>query len=421
MKIFLLIYLLIHSQVFAQREKVDPISFGSVSLAEDRMPLKLDAFLIKNSGRVFLKAKLLDHSLQWVRLDQVLLVPRALLSISFSAEANQNYSFSYGNEKVIPLYDEASGSYRTTMFISLFESIPLKLFLDSEEVSTLRVLPTSRASEASELIDYSCAPYEVMISGVEDDLVSVGCKIQRTGRFGEEKPYLEVLFTSASYRLKDDSAPPYIVVFNESGKASARLINHDGKEETLTIKAKVPKHLPRLRLAMGFGPYTLYTKNDGQRKNQIAPTVMLYGNLALNQSSSFRFFDSYSKNVSTFHNWGTYFAWDLARFCDERCQLTSLIGAQGVDFRFNSNDRTDSDIIYPQGFEFVYMHPFGKLNYKLSYGMFTSLGADYDYQNLWLRYGKSWFWELNFIEWGFEDRSASMFGISVGFPLASFF
>jgi hypothetical protein len=421
MRCLTILLLLIHSLALAQREKVDPISFGSVSLAEDRMPLKLDAFLIKNSGKIFLKAKLIDHSLQWVRLDQVLLVPRALLSVSFQAEAEQNFTFSYGTERVVPLFDAETGTYRTTMFISLFESIPLKLLLENEEVSTLRVIPTPQSSEASDLVDYSCAPYDVEVNGVEDDLVSVGCKIQRTGRFGEERPYLEVLFTSASFRFKDDSSPPYNVVFYESGKASVKLINHDGKEELLTIRAKVPKHLPRLRLAMGLGPYTLYTKIEGDRKNQIAPTVMLYGNLALNQSSSFRFFDSYSKNVSTFHNWGTYFAWDLARFCDQRCQLTSLIGAQGVDFRFNSNDRADSDIIYPQGFEFVYLHPFGKLNYKLSYGMFTSLGASYDYQNLWLRYGKGWFWELNFIEWELSGRSASMFGISVGFPIASFF
>jgi hypothetical protein len=53
--------------------------------------------------------------------------------------------------------------------------------------------------------------------------------------------------------------------------------------------------------------------------------------------------------------------------------------------------------------------------------MFTSLSGPYNYNNIWIRYGKSYFWELNFIEWKKENREASMFGLSIGFPIASFF
>jgi hypothetical protein len=75
---------------------------------------------------------------------------------------------------------------------------------------------------------------------------------------------------------------------------------------------------------------------------------MLYGNFALKETSSFRFFDSYSKDVSTFHNWGTYFSWDLSEFCNQRCVLTSLIGTQGVEFRADSGATTQSDLISPR-------------------------------------------------------------------------
>lgn len=417
-----ILLLLLTFGAWAQREKVDPISFGNVSLAEDRMPLKLSAFVIKNAGNIFLRAKLVEHTLQWVRLDEVLLVPRALLQVQFTAEPGRNFTFTYGNQKVIPLFDAKNNIYKTQTFVSLFEAIPLELYENDQIMSTIRVLPTSESSPISQLIDYSCAPYYLEITGLVDDFVSVGCKIQRTGRFGDEKPYLEVLITSASYRLKDQSAPPYNITFHETGTAKMTLVSYDGREETLSISAKVPERLPRLRLAWGAGPYTLYTKSETQRKNQIAPTLMLYGNLALNAQTSLRFFDSYSRNVSTFHNWGAYFAWDLARFCDQRCQLTSLIGAQGVGYQFNSGADKVSEVIYPQGFEFVYSHPFGQLNYKLSYGMFASLSTtQYNYKNLWLRYGKGWFLEANYIEWSRDEWFASMFGLSVGFPLVSFF
>lgn len=421
MKLILLLSLLLTLPLWAQRKKVDPISFGNVTLGEDRMPLVVSSFLIKNTGKIFVKAGLIEHSLQWVRVDDVLLVPRALLTVTFRDVPLQNYSFSYGNLKVIPVYDDSTGTYKTTMFISLFEALPVELMLDNEVVSKVWVLPTPESSPTHELVDYSCAPYGIKISGVENDFISLGCKIQRTGKFGQEKPYLEVLFTLASYRLKDQSIPPYTITFYESGTAKIKLVRDDGKETNMAISAEVPEHLPRLKIAGGFGPYTLYTKTMGDRLNQYAPTLMLYGNLGLNDKSSLRAFDSYSRDVSTFHNYGVYLAWDLARFCDERCQLTSLLGAQGVDYRFNANDDFSHDLIYPQGFEFVYSHPFGLLNYKLSYGMFTSLSGLYDYQNLWLRFGKKIFWELNYIEWKDDHNSANMFGISIGLPLASFF
>jgi hypothetical protein len=92
-----------------------------------------------------------------------------------------------------------------------------------------------------------------------------------------------------------------------------------------------------------------------------------------------------------------------------------------VDYQYNSNSHSTSEQIFPQGFEFVYKHPFGNLNYKFSYGMFASFSGLYDYQNLWVRYGKNYFWELNYIEWQRDKKQASMFGLSIGFPIASFF
>jgi hypothetical protein len=418
---FLYIALLFFSlPVLSQRQKVDPISFGIVKLAEDRMPIKESAFIIKSQGLYEITGFMVKDSVQWVRLDRSLLVPRALVDVSFKAEASHKFSWQYSHQKIIPLFDEKSGLYKARIFVSLFESLPLELYQENKIVNVMRILPTKELR--SHLIDYSCAPYSVELQGIKDDFLSVGCKIQRTGRFGDEKPYLEVLLTSASYRLKDQSEPPYLVVFHESGQSKISLVNHEGKEEVITIKASLPQKLPRLRLAAGFGPYTLDTQNQlGDKTSQIAPTVMLYGNLSLNESSSLRFFDSYSKNKSKFHNWGVYFAWDLAEFCDQRCLLTSLIGVQGVDYRFNSNSTNQSDIIYPQGFEFIYKHPFDQLNYRFSYGMFASFSGLYDYQNYWVRYGKGWFWELNYIEWKRNDQEAAMFGISVGFPLAQFF
>lgn len=419
MNFLLLILFILQVPLWAQRQKIDPISFGPVNLAEERIPVDLKSFKIKQEGKYQATAEFIPNTVQWIRLDKSLLVPRALIHVSFSAPTSHEFSWEYAHQKIIPLFHEETRSYRAQVFISLFESLPLELYEGKKIVTTLRIEPAQQ--KLSHLIDYSCAPYGIEVRGLEDDFLSMGCKIQRTGKLGQEKPYLEVLVTSASYRLKDLSEPPYLIAFHETGEAKLSMVNHEGREEVISIRAKLPEKLPRLKLAAGYGPYVLDSKNKfSDRRSEIAPTVMLYGNLALNESNSLRFFDSYSQNIAKFHNWGVYFAWDLAEFCDQRCLLTSLIGAQGVNYRYSSNDTTQSEIIYPQGFEFVYKHPFGNLNYRFSYGMFASLSGMYDYTNIWVRYGKGFFWELNFIEWNREQRQASMIGLSVGFPIATF-
>ena len=61
------------------------------------------------------------------------------------------------------------------------------------------------------------------------------------------------------------------------------------------------------------------------------------------------------------------------------------------------------------------------LNYIRGRKVFLSPSNDLDYKNIWIRWGKSYFWELNLIEWGQDNFKASMWGLSVGFPLKGFF
>jgi hypothetical protein len=420
--IFVLLSLIFTNFALGQRQKLDPISIGNISLAEERMKIKLDLFEIKYSTDFPVTARLVKDSLQWVRLDHVLLLPRALVEVTIQEDADHQFFIDYSGQKIIPLFNPATQTYQARFFVSLFESFPIKIFEKSDLVNVVRVLPRVEKLASPHLIDYSCARYNISIEGLKDDFISLGCQVQRTGRFGDERPYLEVYLTSASHRLRDQSDPPYVILFHESGEARVNLVSPEGTEESITIKANLPPRLHRLRLAAGFGPYTLQAAEENQdNKMQIAPTVMLYGNFTLNDTTSLRFFDSYSRASSTFHNWGVYYAWELAEFCDRRCTITSLVGLQGVEYRYNSKTRTHAETILPQGFEFVYKHPFGKQNYIFNAGGFVGLSAQYNYNNIWVRYGKRYFWELNFIEWKRGNQSASMFGLSVGFPIGGFF
>ena len=52
------------------------------------------------------------------------------------------------------------------------------------------------------------------------------------------------------------------------------------------------------------------------------------------------------------------------------------------------------------------MHAFGIDGFLVNYGMFLSPDSNVQYNNIWIRWGKKYFWEINYIDWGFEDKYA---------------
>ena len=155
---------------------------------------------------------------------------------------------------------------------------------------------------------------------------------------------------------------------------------------------------------------------------------MLYGNLRLRpeDSLSIRVFEAAVSqspvDTTFFNNLGLYFAYDLTRVWDKRLALTALLGLQGVTFAPAGLSRSAyNEAVFPQGFELSYLDAFGLRNKTLSGGMFLQPAANKPYQNFWGRFGGSWFGELNYISWKSGNRSAQMWGFSVGMPFAKLF
>ena len=200
------------------------------------------------------------------------------------------------------------------------------------------------------------------------------------------------------------------------------VFNAVGEKSDVIIKAKLPKNIHRLKTALGLGPY-LFEANDrlSYQNEKVAPAWMLYGNYELLNTTSIRFFNATVKNEALFNNGGVYFAYELANVFDGRFQLVPLLGFQLLSFDYNKSTATRHKIIYPQGFEAVYKHAFGLANWHLVYGMFISSSDEEPYKNLWLRFGKKWFGEVNYIEWQAGVYKVKTYGLSVGIPFLSFF
>lgn len=280
---------------------------------------------------------------------------------------------------------------------------------------------------AAHALDHSCSPYALSLEGLDDAYVSASCRVVAVGRVGAEEAVLEVRWAGAGVSLSGGAAPPMTALLRDGRPARSTVSGPDGKSRVVTLSARVPARLNRMRLAWGAGPYGM--SSSGPSGNGAVGAAMIYGNFRLRYEDglSLRAFEAAvgkdPGNAAFFNNLGLYFAYDAARVVDRRLRLTVLLGAQAVTFAPRGLRRASyGEIIAPQGFEVTYADAFGIRNKSLSGGLFLQpTTSSKRYQNLWLRYGGAWFGELNYLSWRAGDRFATMWGVSVGAPLARLF
>lgn len=394
-------------------------------LGEDRIDLGHQDFRIEieNPAGIEIKAMLDKDSIQWIRYDEVLLIPRARLKIR--AKKLPPATFISYKEKTINLQHSKQYSY-AELNISLYERHLVELHNTEGVIARLRILFKPQKKPRI-ITDYTCSRNNIKVTGLHNEQLSLGCRTRRIGPFGKERPMLEVTWISPELRIKNAGYIPYTAAFLSDKPVNIEVVNiFSGEAKTLTITASIPKRLHRLFTAYGFGPYAFETQkrnNNGELLTKSEPTVpalMFYINYKISETNSIRGFEAAVFKDSTFNNAGLYLGSDFGFALDNKLYFSTLIGVQYLYFKFDEDSPVVSEAIFPQGLEFMYRHAFDIPNYIISGGIFLSPSADVDYTNVWIRWGKKYFWELNLISWGKEDFKASTYGVSLGFPFKGF-
>ena len=393
-------------------------NFGRHTIGESRIPLALNDFKISNSHQD-VQTKIVADSLQWIRNESNLLIPQILVAIMIKRPTSQIHLETNGLT-ILPV--KKSEYFYTELFIDLFNPGDVAIFDGKDKIDTIIVSSNKSVANKSQLIDYSCAPYNVRLHGLDDDYLSIGCKLHRQGKWGEETPRLELTFSTTNLRMQNGASSPYKIYLQDNGAVELTLIDREQKEHQIKIEATLPKRLQRLKTAFGFGPYSFKSaESSNETGPKWAPSVMLYGKLDLTDVTSLKVFDALLYSKTLFNNSGLYFSYDLAEAFDSRLVFNALLGFQGLHFRYDSKSNTQFRLIYPQGFEVTWKHLLGKENLHLTYGMFISTDKSEDYTNAWIRVGTKTFWEINYIDWKYQNSKVSTWGLSMGIPLANFF
>ena len=421
LKLLIIMLVFIRTSYSEENKLLPSVSFGPVQLGEKRLPIDLKKIKITNTiTNLKVKTYFIKNSIQWVRSESNLLTPRARLTAIIYSTSSKTV-FKYKGVTIIP--EHRKKYLYTQLYVSLFNPGNIIVMDGKEKLGeiSLKFVEQDKNTK-THLIDYSCSRYGVKISGADGEYLSVGCRLDRVGKSGNEKAKLAVTWTAANLKLLDGTLPPYTSFFRSNAPVIATVIDKSGKIKKISIKVTLPKRLYKLKLAYGLGPYMFTSEDRGLKiSSKIAPSLMLYGNYYLTGSTSIRFFDALVFHESIFNNFGVYFAYNLATALDSRIMLVPLLGVQGLTFRFKKGFNTYFRAIYPQGFELAYKHPFGWENYLLVYGTFLSPSDVKQYQNLWIRFGKRIFWEINYISWNHNLMSSRMWGLSIGVPLGKFF
>lgn len=397
-------------------------TLGQGSGGKSRIQLSSEQFdVIVSAAPLQVNARLVPKSINWARVNESLLVPSALLEIDLpwdgGAIVAQYKNFAH-------IFQMDGGLARVRLEVDLFDTDPIELFNGEKMVATLKIRAKPAFPEKDHLqVDWSCSPFGLKVTGLDDQFVSVGCRFTQAYYAASQRPRLEVTLLAANFRLRDGVSLPYISQLSGSGALSRAVLKNDaGEEREIAIGASVPDRLHRLKLAYGFGPYYFDAEKESAIMNRrLSPSLMLYGNFGLNEKESIRFFEAVVFNGSVFSNFGVYYAYVAANKFDNRVKLVTLLGAQELSFHFNDSPDWFHDIFFPQGVEIVYSHAFGLENYHMIFGVFLSPVSDRSYQNVWLRFGRKYFWEINYINWGYKDQGARMWGLSLGVPLAKLF
>ncbi len=388
------------------------------------------------------RARFGEQSVEWVRVANVLVVPRARLLIEIDGAEGGLASNAGFHQPIVAENGRGTIELPIALLSDERNSIDLVVRRSGKELKgrlRVRFRPRMEASEPRVLIDASCSPYKVAI-----DEATLR---KRTGPWKSGWIYIGCRFVYVEGDRNTTSSLEFFVFWNDVGQA----IEIDGVSKTtesvavwpLRLRARpgrvqlrapggdsveltyrIPERVRYAFLGAGIGPYVYALETPGDDVRATTAVVTLYGSVFLNELIRLVVFNATPVHKTTFSDTGLYLYSEYFRTFDLRLSLNFLLGGNFRIVRANGN--TELILGAPQGAEILYRDMFRRWHNATLGAFIYPLISGKSYYNVWLRWGSgALFAELNYIAWHetlgtgrFYSRSA---GITVGLPLARFF
>lgn len=376
-----------------------------------------------------------SSSLQWVRVLDVLVLPRGRMRLTFAKPINVRINhggYSTGGTKMETL------DFPVALLTHSKNEIRVRYEIDGlskEALIRLKYRPKEPSARVRIYQDTSCSRFAVQaqLEPLPKDKYSwvyIGCRFisTRGDQFRTSNLEMYVFWEGIGSNddlkadgVKTESLRPSLWAFRLSSKPGR--LNLQGSEgEGLTVKYNLMDRHYLGSLGVGIGPYFSEFNGVGEYDEGWSPLLTIYGSLFINESLRVVSFDATSISNRLWTDFGLYLSTENAKMFDQRMTMNLLFGGHIMGFR--TAGKTHAVPSFPQGFEFIYLDAFAK-GYSMSFGGFIYPEINgRSYYNLWWRWGGRIFGEINYLaakeSFGEESVSSKSLGVTFGFPIARF-
>jgi hypothetical protein len=381
------------------------------------------------------KAELETDSLQWVRIIDLLVLPRARMRLTFSSPLTARVihgGFSTGGTKLTSI------DFPVALLSNPKNEIKLRYEHDgSQKESALRLRMKPRQVNPTQRIhlDSSCSKFAVnaqwkLPTHETQSWIYIACRFVSTNGDQYRKSSMEMYVIwdeteTTPHRMVDGiQAEPTLPSLwaLRLGAKPGRVTLRSPKQEEFEISYSLSERHYKGFLGLGIGPYMSEFNGVGEYDEGWSPLLTLYGSVYVNETLRVVGFDATSISNRLWTDLGIYLSTENAKMFDQRLTMNLLFGGHIIGFR--TDGKTHAVPSFPQGFEFIYADAFAR-GYSGSLGGFIYPEINgRSYYNLWIRWGGRVFWEINYLaaKESFDNNSVSSksLGLTVGFPMARF-
>ena len=409
----------------------------SVPTAFAPLDLQTDDFEIIWQGAAIpgVELSIETDSMQWVRVMEVLALPRARLHVQVSGASTGKITVAGFTQPFSGASTGLSANVPIALLSGPSNRIDMTVLRDGKEIhgqAAVRFHP--RIKSAYVEVDPSCSHFGVNAEVVREQTdalnqwVVIGCRLQRTQTGDHRTSSLElyVLWDQAGESLRvngADVAPTTGSLWTlRLGAAPGQLLL-DSQNLGLSVTYSVPEHLHAGSLGIGVGPYQYQFNGLGTNISTAAAFVNLYGSYTFTETIRVVAFDATAIASQASTDFGIYLNAEDFRIIDRRLGINLLLGGHALAFSVNGSTYFLPG--FPQGAELIYSDAFRR-GMDLTAGVFIYPAINgTSYYNVWSRWGSSYFVEFNYIAWREPVQTQSVstrsIGLTFGMPLAKFF
>lgn len=380
------------------------------------------------------EARLGEKSFEWVRVLEVLAIPRARLFLKVrDAQGGRITHAGFTH----PLSPEGLAEVPVALISGERNAVEIRFRRGDKELSgtlKLRFKPRVKMDRPRIVRDASCSRlvFDPVIerlqqNGSEDHWVYLGCRSIVSEGDAHRTATLELYVfwdnVGQSVALGGLDTPANSVslwALRVPARPGAVRLRASGHE--LTLPYAIPDRLRLGSLGVGLGPYAYHFNGLGDETDTWSPLLTVYGSYFFTEGIHIVGFNAISPSRNGYGDFGLYLKMENFRVFDRRFGINVLLGGHVIGFKAGGSVHVKPG--FPQGMEMIYTDFLGR-GRNISFGGFLYPPIDGKaYSNVWLRWGGAVFGEINYISWreqvGTDPVYSRSLGLTVGMPIGKF-